>query len=66
MNDNNNNNAGGGIGFCGMLTIVLIALKLAGVIDWSWIWVLSPLWIPTVAIIVIAIVVVTIKELMKK
>jgi hypothetical protein len=25
--------------------ITLIALKLAGVITWSWWWVLSPLWI---------------------
>lgn len=37
----------GGIGFCGLLTIVLIVLKLIKVIDISWIWVFSPLWIPT-------------------
>jgi len=36
---------GDGIGFAGMLTIAFIALKLANVIDWSWWWVLSPLWI---------------------
>ena len=35
-----------GIGFCGLLTIVFIVLKLIGVIDWSWLWVLSPVWIP--------------------
>lgn len=35
----------GGIGFGGLLTIVFITLKLIGAIDWSWIWVLSPLWI---------------------
>ena len=34
-----------GIGFTGLLTIVFITLKLLGVIDWSWLWVLSPLWI---------------------
>ena len=34
-----------GIGFTGMLTILFIALKLTGVIQWSWWWVLSPLWI---------------------
>lgn len=28
-----------------VLFIVFFMLKLAGVIDWSWIWVLSPLWI---------------------
>lgn len=36
----------GGIGFCGLLTIVFITLKLCGVIAWSWQWVLSPIWIP--------------------
>ena len=36
----------GGIGFGGLLAILFIALKLTGYIDWSWIWVLAPLWIP--------------------
>ena len=35
----------GGIGFVGLLTILFIALKLTGNIDWSWWWVLSPIWI---------------------
>jgi hypothetical protein len=35
----------GGIGFCGLLTIVFVVLKLTGVISWSWVWVVSPLWI---------------------
>ena len=35
----------GGIGFCGLLGIVFIVLKLTGFIDWPWIWVLSPIWI---------------------
>ena len=34
-----------GIGFTGALTILFIALKLLGVISWSWLWVLSPVWI---------------------
>ncbi len=34
----------GGIGFFGLLTILFIALKLLGYIDWSWWWVLSPIW----------------------
>ena len=38
--------SGGGIGFCGLLTIVFVTLKLCRMIDWSWLWVLSPLWIP--------------------
>lgn len=34
-----------GIGFAGLLTVLFIGLKLTGYIDWSWWWVLSPLWI---------------------
>lgn len=34
-----------GIGFTGLLTVLFIGLKLGGVINWSWVWVLSPLWI---------------------
>lgn len=44
MSNNNNNSKSGGIGFCGLLTIVFIVLKLCKVINWSWIWVLCPLW----------------------
>jgi hypothetical protein len=46
-----------GVGFCGLLTIVFIVLKLCNVIDWSWWWVLSPIWIPTAIIIAIVILV---------
>lgn len=36
-----------GIGFCGLLTIAFIVLKLIDKLTWSWLWVLAPLWIPT-------------------
>lgn len=29
-----------------LLTILFIGLKLTGFITWSWIWVLSPIWLP--------------------
>jgi len=48
--------ASSGLGFFGLLTIVFIVLKLLGHIDWSWWWVLSPLWLPFVALLVIAAV----------
>lgn len=35
----------GGVGFAGLLTLLFIGLKLAGFIDWPWLWVLSPIWI---------------------
>lgn len=34
------------LGFCGLLTITFITLRLCNVIDWNWFWILSPLWIP--------------------
>lgn len=35
----------GGI-FLPLLAILFIALKLTDYIDWSWLWVLSPIWLP--------------------
>jgi len=35
---------GVGINFSGLLTILFIGLKLTHHIDWSWFWVLSPIW----------------------
>lgn len=43
----------GGIGFLGLLTIAFIVLKLTKVITWSWLWVLSPLWIGTALVLLI-------------
>lgn len=45
----------GGVGFLGLLTILFIGLKLGEVINWSWWWVLSPLWLPTLVVIILAI-----------
>ncbi len=47
----------GGIGFCGALTILFVALKLTDVITWSWFWVLSPLWISILVVIFILLIV---------
>jgi len=50
---NNSSSAKGGVGFTGLLTIVFIVLKLCKVINWSWIWVLSPLWISFLLMMVV-------------
>lgn len=42
-----------GPGFCGLLAILFIGLKLTGHIAWSWWWVLSPLWIPLAVVIAV-------------
>lgn len=45
------------LGFIGTLTIVFIVLKLCKIINWSWIWVLSPMWITILLAIIIFIIV---------
>lgn len=53
----NSTSSSGGIGFAGLLTIVFIALKLLGKINWSWWWVLSPLWIGAALAIFLVVIV---------
>ncbi len=36
---------------CTILFVVFLILKLTSVIDWSWWWVTSPIWLPTAAVI---------------
>lgn len=43
--DNRQVRVNGNIGFGGILFIVFLILKLCNVINWSWWWVTSPLWI---------------------
>lgn len=40
-----------------ILLVVFIVLKLCKVIDWSWWWVFSPLWIPFAIVIFIFIII---------
>jgi hypothetical protein len=57
MSDHNSrsssSSSSSGIGFTGLLAVAFIVLKLTGFIDWSWFWVLSPIWIG-IAIVLIA------------
>jgi hypothetical protein len=49
----------------GILGLIFITLKLTGHITWSWLWVLSPFWIP-IAVALLAILVVFIVALFSK
>ena len=49
----NNSSSSGGIGFAGLLTIAFIVLKLIGRITWSWVWVLSPIWISIILLLLV-------------
>jgi len=59
MSQNTETSSKSGIGFVGLLTLLFIGLKLAGigvVATWSWWWVLSPIWITFSLVFVIALV----------
>lgn len=43
------------ISYFDIILVVLIILKLTGTIDWSWWWVLSPLWVLAGLFILVAI-----------
>lgn len=57
MNNSNNTNSTS-VGFFGFLALIFITLKLlpdsdGHIIDWSWWWVLSPIWIPLAIVVLI-------------
>lgn len=58
--------SGAGIGFSGVLTIVFIVLKLCKVINWSWVWVLSPIWISMIITIVIILIAFLVFKILNK
>ena len=64
--DNNKAEGGGGIGFAELLTIIFIVLKLCKVINWSWVWVLSPLWISAALAILISVILIIILVILNK
>lgn len=57
--NNNSNNIGFDFWgfFCGLLTVAFIVLKLTGFIDWSWLWVLAPIWIPVAFYLILFLVI---------
>ena len=66
MRENKSNrSSNSGIGFGGLLTILFIGLKLTNNIDWSWWWVLSPLWIGFGLLMIIIVIYVLILMITK-
>jgi len=54
---NSSSSSSAGIGFVGLLTITFIVLKLCHIIEWSWWWVLSPIWICIASVVLILIII---------
>lgn len=64
-NSSSSSSAGCFSGFSGMLTILFVGLKLTHYIDWSWWWVLSPLWISFILGVIVFLVVVVVYAIFK-
>ena len=65
MGSSSSSSSSSGIGFAGLLTIAFIVLKLTDVIDWSWWWVLSPVWISAVLAITVIVFMFWLEKRMK-
>ncbi|HIR49032.1 MAG TPA: hypothetical protein IAB35_03550 [Candidatus Faecimonas gallistercoris] len=63
MKDKNVRNSG--MGFISVLTLMFVVLKLTNNISWSWIWVLSPIWISLILIVLVFGIILVIGRLKK-
>lgn len=63
MNDKKSGSAAG-VGSGTLLQLVFIVLKLCKVINWKWVWVLSPMWIGAgIVVIILAVLIIIAKKL---
>lgn len=63
---NTKNSKKNSVSFATLLTLTFIVLKLCGVISWSWLWVLSPLWLGTFITIAVTIICILLAKSIKK
>ena len=66
MNESKQTTIATGTSLPTLLTVLFIALKLCGIIDWSWWWVLSPIPITLGIAVVVFAVVITVLMIGKK
>ena len=45
---------GSGVSLPDALLVLFVGLKLAGLIEWPWLWVTAPFWIPMAAAFVVS------------
>ena len=53
MSDNSSGGSNSFAMFINMLQVLFIGLNLTNNIDWSWWWVLSPIWIQVVIVVLL-------------
>ena len=51
-------NSGGSLSIGSLLLVAFVVLKLCGVINWSWWWVLSPLWMPILIAVICTVLII--------
>lgn len=56
MNNNQNVSNTSSISTATLLGVLFVGLKLTGYINWPWVWVLSPFWIPIVILLGVLLV----------
>lgn len=56
MSKNKKSKGGRSMSIGTIIGIIFIVLKLVGLIEWSWVWVLSPFWIGAIITILSLIV----------
>jgi hypothetical protein len=56
MSNSTTTSSSTGISTTGLLGVLFVGLKLTGVINWPWLWVLAPFWIPVAILLAILLV----------
>lgn len=51
LNINKDKTTSHGVNFLELLFLLFLGLKLANLINWSWIWVFAPIWIPALGVL---------------
>jgi len=54
---NNNSTVTTSFPIASILAIIFVVLKLTNNLDWSWWWVLSPLWIPLSIVVILFVII---------
>jgi hypothetical protein len=49
-----------------ILFVIFLGLKITGVINWDWIWVFSPIWIPIILIFMLIIAIYILKSIIEQ
>jgi hypothetical protein len=55
MSSSSSSSSSAHISVSGLLGVAFVVLKLTGTINWPWVWVLAPFWIPLAIILALLV-----------